>query len=228
MTILHIETSTTVCSVAISNHKECVFQKSDFKGMNHALLLSVFIEEGLKIIKEKGLKLDAVAVSAGPGSYTGLRIGVSTAKGLCYGFGIPLIAVDTLKIMWQSVISQSDIDTKAYFCPMIDARRMEVYDEIFDFQGDIMRETTADIIDENSFKGAFSSQKIYFFGNGSDKCKEILASENHVFINEIAPLAANMISLANEAYEKNEFVDLAYYEPFYLKEFQATTPKNKI
>lgn len=227
MNILHIDTSTTVCSVAISKHNEIIFSKTDFQGMNHAALLSLFIEEGLSLLKTSNIKLDAVAVSSGPGTYTGLRIGVSTAKGLCYGLEIPMIAIDTLKIMFEGAFKQVT-DTNALFCPMIDARRMEVYDKIFDAQGNIVRETTADIIDDQSFKSELENNKLYFFGNGSDKCKAVITHENASYISDIHPLAENMVQLAINSFVKKEFVDSAYFEPFYLKEFQATTPKNKV
>lgn len=228
MTILHIETSTTVCSVAISNGTQCIFEKADFQGMNHAALLSTYIEEGIHFLKSVDLKLEAIAVSAGPGSYTGLRIGVSTAKGLCFGYGIPLIAIDTLKTMWQEVILNHNPDPNALFCPMIDARRMEVYDKLVNFDGSVQRETAANIIDGTSYATELNKSKLYFFGNGSTKCKDVITSENAIFIDKIAPLAKNMIFLAKDAFEKKQFVDVAYFEPFYLKEFQATTPKNKI
>lgn len=228
MTILHIETSTTVCSVAISKDDNCLFEISDNTGKNHAALLSTFIQEGLDRLKSISLKLDAVAISEGPGSYTGLRIGISTAKGLCYGFGIPMIAVDTLKVIWQDVKSNFELDSDALFCPMIDARRMEVYDKIFDYEGNCIRETKASIIDNESYSEELKKSKIYFFGNGASKCKETIQSNNAVFIENITPLAKNMILLTKDAYEKGQFVDTAYFEPFYLKEFQATTPKNKI
>lgn len=227
MILLHIDTSTTVCSVALSQNSEIIFSRSDFKGMNHAVLLSLFIEEALEILRMENRKPDAICVSAGPGSYTGLRIGVSTAKGLCYGFNIPLIALDTLKIMWQGAINEIKLTQDTLFCPMIDARRMEVYDELFDIHGNTLRETTADIIDEDFLTDYLSKGKVCFFGNGSDKCKTILTQPNAEFIENIHPLAVHMITMGEKAYQAGEFADLAYYEPFYLKEFQATTPKNK-
>lgn len=227
MNILHIETSTTVCSVAISFNEKIIFTKKDFQGLNHAALLSLFIEEGMSLLKKENIKLDAIAVSSGPGSYTGLRIGVSTAKGLCYGLEIPLIALDTLKILLQGALKQH-ADNHALFCPMIDARRMEVYDEILDAQGNTIRETSADIIDNESFSSFLNKSKVYFFGNGSDKCSSVITHQNAEYINNIYPLAENMVDLAIASFEKKEFADLAYFEPFYLKEFQATSPKNKV
>lgn len=225
--ILHIETSTNVCSVALSEGESCLFSISNSEGLNHAALLSSFIEKALNQLGSR--KPDAVAVSSGPGSYTGLRIGVSTAKGLCFGYGIPLIAVDTLRIMSIPAIKKvNNAPENALFCPMIDARRMEVYDALFQKDGTMVQEVKADIIDENSFADLLQSHTVYFLGNGAEKCKSVLTHPNAHFIENIYPLAENMIELANKAFESNKFVDTAYYEPFYLKEFQATTPKKVI
>jgi universal bacterial protein YeaZ len=224
MIILHIETSTTVCSVALSENGQCIFSKSNNEGMNHAALLSVFIADALESIKPLNKKLDAVAVSSGPGSYTGLRIGVSTAKGLCYGYGIPLISVSTLEVMTAQVL-KSVSNEIALFCPMIDARRMEVYAAFYNSKGEMKREISADIIDTESYAEILNAQPVYFFGNGADKLKTTLTHPNAHFIDDIVPLAENMIPLAEKAFAENNFVDVAYFEPFYLKEFQTTTPK---
>lgn len=226
--ILNIETSTNVCSVALSEGTNCVFKKSNAEGMNHAALLSVFIAEALEVLKSQSKNLDAVAVSSGPGSYTGLRIGVSTAKGLCYGFNIPLISVNTLEIMAVPAIKSIKNKENILFCPMIDARRMEVYTAFYNPEGTIVRDISADIITEESYKEILESKTVYFFGDGSDKCKPVLTHKNALFINHIAPLAENMIELALKKFDKKEFEDTAYFEPFYLKEFQATTPKNTL
>jgi tRNA threonylcarbamoyladenosine biosynthesis protein TsaB len=227
MIILNLETSTNVCSVSLSENDQLLFKKVDFNGMNHASLLSLFIQEGLDLLKEVNKKPNAVAVSAGPGSYTGLRIGVSTAKGLCYGFDIPLIAINTLELMAYGVVNQI-FDKKAIYCPMIDARRMEIYSVFVDSQGKILREVSADIIDENSYKDILEKQVVYFFGNGAEKCKPLLTHSNARFVENVYPLAENMLVLANKTYLEQKFEDVAYFEPFYLKEFQATTPKLKI
>lgn len=226
--IIHIETATNVCSVAVSKGQELVYYIEDTEGPSHAKLLGVFVEEAIKTIKEKGLDLDAVAVSCGPGSYTGLRIGVSEAKGIAYGLSIPLIAIETLKIMAYQVAKKEETDTSTLLCPMIDARRMEVYDCIFDSNLTKIKETTADIVDENTFAGLLKLNKIAFFGNGADKCRNVISSVNAIFIDNIYPSASNMVELALDAYKRKDFVDVAYYEPFYLKEFVATTPKNKV
>lgn len=196
--------------------------------MNHAALLSVFIAEALEYLTAEGKKIDAVAVSSGPGSYTGLRIGVSTAKGLCYGYEIPLIAVSTLEVMTVAALKEVADPQEILFCPMIDARRMEVYAAFYTNELQLVREIAADIIDEESYRNYMSEQTVCFFGNGADKCHEALSHPNARFLNNIAPLAENMIALAEKAYTAQQFVDVAYFEPFYLKEFQATTPKNKI
>jgi len=222
--ILHIETSTNVCSVALSENGRCLFSKSNAEGMNHAALLSVFIAEALEVLKSNEKKPDAVAVSSGPGSYTGLRIGVSTAKGLCYGYGIPLIAVSTLEVLTAQAL-QSVLDQNVLYCPMIDARRMEVYAAFYNADMEIKREISADIIDSDSYADMLDKQPVYFFGNGAEKCKSTLTHPNARFIDNLVPLAENMISFAEKAFADNNFVDVAYFEPFYLKEFQTTTPK---
>jgi len=223
--ILHIETSTNVCSVALSENETCIFTKSNADGMNHAALLSAFIAEALEVMKKEGKKLDAIAVSSGPGSYTGLRIGVSTAKGLCYGYDIPLIAVSTLEVLTAQALKSIDKLENVLFCPMIDARRMEVYAAFYNEKKEIRREISADIIDTESYAEIFANQPVYFFGNGAEKCKTTLTHSNAHFIDNLVPLAENMIQFAEKAYIENNFVDVAYFEPFYLKEFQTTTPK---
>jgi len=225
MLILHIETSTNICSIAVSENGQCLFSKSDSEGMNHAALLSVFIAEAMEFLKSTSKKPDAVAVSSGPGSYTGLRIGVSTAKGLCYGLDIPLIAVSTLEVLTAYALQITETTANSLFCPMIDARRMEVYAAIYNQEGIIQREISADIIDENSYSEILESHIVYFFGNGAEKCKTTLTHPNARFIDGMYPLAENMIILAEKAYNENKFVDVAYFEPFYLKEFYTTAAK---
>lgn len=224
--ILSIETSTSVCSVSLSKDGVSVAEKMDFEGPSHASLLNIFIDEMLEYASTNQLKIDAVAVSCGPGSYTGLRIGVSTAKGLCYGFGVPLIGINTLEIMANTVKAQ--VESNALLCPMIDARRMEVYAAFYNTAGECVKQTSADIIDENSYLELLDKQAVYFFGNGADKCKSTITNANANFIADIHPLAKNMAILAQASFEANKFEDVAYFEPFYLKEFIATTPKNKV
>ena len=193
--------------------------------MNHAALLSGFIGQALEVLKVGNQQPDAIAVSSGPGSYTGLRIGVSTAKGLCYGFDIPLIAVSTLEVLTAQALKMIEKKESALFCPMIDARRMEVYAALYNEAGVLRRVISADIIDAESYAEFLVTQPIYFFGNGAEKCKSTLTHSNARFIDNLVPLADNMISFAEEAFTKNQFVDLAYFEPFYLKEFHTTSPK---
>lgn len=226
--ILNIETSTPVCSVALSANGTILYDKASFNGPSHASLVGVYVEEALEVMKKQSLKLDAVAVSSGPGSYTGLRIGVSTAKGLCFGFNIPLIGIPTLKIMASAVIRQTNKPEEMLFCSMLDARRMEVYAEIYDSHLHVLREASADIVSDNTYSAYLNKQKVCFFGNGAAKCKEVITSDNALFIDNIHPLASEMIPLAEKAYENKTFEDVAYFEPFYLKEFQATIAKNKV
>ncbi len=225
--LLNIETSTAVCSVAVSVNSKLLFEKVSFEGPSHAALLGVFVEEALNKIKESSLRLDAVAVSGGPGSYTGLRIGVSMAKGLCLGYDIPLISIPTLKIMASKIIREKR-EEKALYCAMLDARRMEVYAAIYDDQLKTEREVSADIVTAETYASYLVDNKVYFFGNGAAKCCEVINSRHAIFIDDIYPLAMDMLPLSEEAYNNNQFEDVAYYEPFYLKEFVATTPKNKV
>ena len=215
--ILNIETSTSVCSVALSEGEEVVFEKASFEGPSHAALLGVYMEEALEAAKSKGMKLDAVAVSSGPGSYTGLRIGVSVAKGLCFGYGIPLIG-----------IRKNKEEADCLYCAMLDARRMEVYSSIYDSHLNTIRATTADIVDADSYASFLENGKVCFFGDGAAKCETVITSPNACFMAGIYPLAVNMASLSQKAYDDGRFENVAYFEPFYLKEFQATIAKNKV
>jgi tRNA threonylcarbamoyladenosine biosynthesis protein TsaB len=227
--ILHIETSTQVCSVALSSGTECIFSKSaNEEGMNHAKLLNEFVAEAMNVLNNDFHALNAVAVSSGPGSYTGLRIGVSTAKGLCYGLDIPLISVGTLDIMTVAALNSIN-EKEALLCPMLDARRMEVYAAVFNTSLEMVRPVCADIVDNNTYKEILDQNSVYFFGNGMNKCKPVLQQHPHAhFIDEIIPLAENMIPLALKAYQQKQFVDTAYFEPFYLKEFHTTESKKKM
>ncbi len=223
--ILQIETSINICSVALSENGSCIFCRANDEGLNHARLLSPFVNEALDFLRAQDKKLDAVAVSSGPGSYTGLRIGISTAKGLCYALDIPLIAVSTLAIMSIAASANIHADEDYLLSPMIDARRMEVYTAFFNKKSEMIRDVSADIIDENSYLDLLEKQPVYFFGNGAEKCRQVLNCSNARFLADIAPLAKNMIALAEKAYTENRFEDVAYFEPFYLKEFQVTQPK---
>ena len=223
--ILHIETSTEACSVAVSEDGLAEFKLEDLQGPSHAVQLGVFVDEALSFVDNHGMPLDAVAVSCGPGSYTGLRIGVSMAKGICYGRNLPLIAIPTLEVMSVPVLLQQDLPDDAMLCPMIDARRMEVYAAIYDRALNMKRSIAADIVDESSYLEYLVSQPVYFFGNGAAKCREKITHPNAHFIEGVRPLARWMFPLAEKALAGKDFKDVAYFEPFYLKEFIASTPK---
>lgn len=225
--ILNIETSTEVCSVAVSHDGECIYQLEHTTGLAHTTHLAPFVEEALGYIDNHAIPLDVVAVSQGPGSYTGLRIGVSTAKGLCYGREVRLVAVPTLHTLCVPVLLHHDLPEDALLCPMIDARRMEVYDTIVDRALTTIRPTTADVITAESFADLLEKQPIYFFGNGAEKCKTLLTHPNARFIEGIVPHAKHMFPLAERAIALEQFEDVAYFEPYYLKEFVATQPKQR-
>ena len=226
--ILNIETATPVCSVAVSNNGKIVFERENTDGPSHASLLGVFVADAIAEVRAKGYTLDAVSVSCGPGSYTGLRIGVSEAKGLCYGFGIPLIAIKTPLVIAQKVIETETVDEDTLLCPMIDARRMEVYAALYDRNLTVVRDIAADIVDGDSYQEYLSESNVLFFGNGADKCDDAIVSSNAHFLKGVYPSARYMVSLSEKAYAAQQFVDVAYFEPFYLKDFVATTPKKNI
>lgn len=223
--ILHIETSTQVCSVALSEDGQCIFSKTDFEGPSHAVTLGVYVDEALSFADSHAIPLDAVAVSCGPGSYTGLRIGVSMAKGICYGRNLPLIGIPTPEVMCVPLLLDEDLSEDALLCPMIDARRMEVYAALYDRALHPVREIEAVIIDESSYEEYLNRGPVYFFGNGAAKCKEKILHPNARFVEDIHPLAKWMFPLAEKAFARGDFKDVAYFEPFYLKEFVASKPK---
>ena len=224
--ILNIETSTSVCSVAVSNDAECIFNKEDHSGSNHAVKLGVFVDEALSFIDNHAIPLDYVAVSSGPGSYTGLRIGVSMAKGICYGRGVKLIGVPTLELLCVPVLlHHEEIEDNALIVPMLDARRMEVYAEVFDRALRPVRDIHSDIVDENTYKEYLDKGPVYFFGNGAAKCMKAINHPNAHLIDDVEPLARNMYPLAAKRVAQEKFEDVAYFVPFYLKEFVAKKPK---
>ena len=225
-TILSIETATPACSCALSRDGELLLTREDFRGQSHATLLGLFVEEIMTHVRKEGITLDAIAVSSGPGSYTGLRIGVSEAKGLSYGLGIPLIALPTPLVMASMVANRVGEDD--LLCPMIDARRMEVYATFFDRSLETVRPTSADIVDGESYLDLLTRHKVHFFGNGASKCRGVITHPHAYFLEELHPLASGMVPLAEKAFAGKQFVDTAYFEPHYLKEFVATVPKNKI
>ncbi len=234
-TILNIETATEVCSVNLARDGEILVEKESLEGLNHSRLLTVFIDEIFRENSFEPAQLDAVAVSKGPGSYTGLRIGVSVAKGLCYSLGIPLIAVGTLDALGKYTAARRDkyvpesINAEnALFCPLIDARRMEVYTALFNAKGEKIEQVSAKIVDENSFSEYLIRHPVLFFGNGSEKCKPALTHSNALFSGPLKASARFMIKLAEEKYNNNDSEDVAYFEPFYLKNFIATVPVNKV
>ena len=227
--ILNIETSTDVCSVAISDSGQVIFNKEDHSGPNHAVKLGVYVDEALDFLDSHGLPLQAVAVSCGPGSYTGLRIGVSMAKGICYGRGVKLIAVPTLELMAVPVLlGEHPEDEDALIVPMLDARRMEVYAEVLDRALKVVRPIQADIVDADTYKEYLDQHHVYFFGNGAAKCMETINHPNAHLVEGIEPLAKNMAPLAEKRFVEGKFEDVAYFVPFYLKDFVAKMPKKLI
>ena len=223
--ILHIETSTDICSVAVSSEGTCVFSKEDFNGPSHAVSLGTFVDEALSFADNHAMPLDAVSVSCGPGSYTGLRIGVSMAKGICYGRNVPLIGIPTTEVMSVPVLLYEELPEDALLCPMLDARRMEVYAAVYDRALRMRRPIQADVVEENSYAEFLEKHSVYFFGNGAEKCKKKLTHPNAHFIEKIYPLAKWMFPLAEKAMATGDFKDVAYFEPFYLREFVASSPK---
>ena len=224
--ILNIETSTNVCSVAVSQYGSCIFNKEDHEGPNHAVILGVFVQEALSFIDSHAIPLDAVAVSCGPGSYTGLRIGLSMAKGICYGRDVKLIAIPTLELMCVPLLLGEKINEEnALLCPMIDARRMEVYSQFFDRALNEVRSISADIVENNTYDDILAQQPVYFFGNGAENCHEVLTHRNAHIIEGIVPLAKNMYPLAEKRMANEQFEDVAYFVPFYLKDFVAKEAK---
>jgi tRNA threonylcarbamoyladenosine biosynthesis protein TsaB len=222
--ILHIETSTKNCSVSIAKSGELISLKEINNGAySHSEMLHPLIKEALLESKLTIKEIEAIAVGKGPGSYTGLRIGISAAKGLCFANDIPLISINSLEILAHS----TTID-KGYIIPMIDARRMEVYSAIYDESYTLIRETKADIIDEHSFCDKLQNHTVYFLGDGAEKCKETIVHKNAVFIKNAFPSAKEMTQLSYDKYKENKTEDIAYFEPFYLKNFVTTQEKKKI
>ena len=226
--ILHIETSTELCSAALSRGKQCLAVKENSEGRNHATMLTPFIIDLLNANDITAEQLDAIAVSSGPGSYTGLRIGLSTAKGLCYGGNIPLIAVSTLQAMSIGFLKQHAIPDSTLLCPMIDARRMEVYTALYDKEVRMVEKISAEIITEESFIRFLDLHPVYFFGNGAAKCKNVITHPNAYFADDFAHSACYMIQTALQTYHESRFEDVAYFEPFYLKDFIAGPKKQNV
>ncbi len=225
--IILIETSTALCSTALAENGTVTSYKESSAAKAHASMTAVFIRE---MLEERGISLsdcDAVCVSMGPGSYTGLRVGVSTAKGLCFGSGKPLIAVGTLDTLVAQASCETDISDIRFIVPMIDARRMEVYSAVFTPDGKQITDTAPAIIDESSFSEYLEQGPVLFIGDGAGKCDGVIRHHNARF-QQCWPKASSMLSPAVEAYKEKRFEDVAYFEPFYLKEFVATVSKKKL
>lgn len=230
--ILLIESGTNVCSIAIAVDGKVAGLRESADERAHAAQLTVFIDQ---LVKETGIniaQLDAIIISKGPGSYTGLRIGVSVAKGLCFAAEKPLISVSSLdsmtqgaSLLYKSIVEKNSID---YFCPMIDARRMEVYTSMYDKSLSEVKKTEALVVDESTFKKQLESKRILFFGNGASKCKEVINHSNAFFVDDFSPSAQFMIPQALKALANQSFEDVAYFEPYYLKDFVTTQSRKKV
>ncbi len=232
--ILHIETATQVCSVALSDNGTISQIRESNEKNSHSATITVFIEEVMKSAGIPFTALDAVAVSMGPGSYTGLRIGVSTAKGICYAIDRPLIAISTLQSMAAGMLKGMESRNSGtpslpvLLCPMIDARRMEVYNALYDTNLDLVRNIQAEIITESSFESELEQNQVWFFGDGAEKCRTMLGNHPHArFMDDFYPSAKHMINLAEEKFKRSEFEDVVYFEPYYLKDFIPGIPKIK-
>ncbi|MCB0822407.1 MAG: tRNA (adenosine(37)-N6)-threonylcarbamoyltransferase complex dimerization subunit type 1 TsaB [Bacteroidales bacterium] len=226
--ILSIETATPTCSVALTDNEELIAYRESEIVNSHARVVTVFVQEILSEAVIKLNQVDAVAVSKGPGSYTGLRIGVSTAKGLCYAADKPLIAVNTLQSMAMGMIQRLESTTyNPFLIPMIDARRMEVYAAVYNRNAEQLRDTQADIVEQYTYDQYLKKEKVIFFGNGAAKCKGLISNMNAIFIDDFKPSAAHMRKIALQKLEQSLFEDVAYFEPFYLKDFVAGVPKVK-
>ena len=231
MRILCIETSTSVCSAAVCEDGELVAQRICREGANHARLLPTFLETLVQSLGLSRDNLDAVSLSAGPGSYTGLRIGTSTAKGLCFGWQLPLVAVPTLEVLCEAAKKSTEyrVQNTDLLCPMIDARRMEVYTALYDAEGKPLTDVKAEVVDEENEElrmknEEFKGRRILYFGDGAAKCQEVLKGEGWQFVADIVPEAQYMGRLAEKLMQENKLLrgnEIAYYEPFYLKEFVA-------
>lgn len=223
--ILNIETSTDVCSVSVSQDGACIFSQEDHEGPNHAVKLGTFVDEALSFADSHAIPLDAVAVSCGPGSYTGLRIGASMAKGICFGQDLKLIAVPTLELMAVPVLLREEVEEGALLCPMIDARRMEVYSAVYDRALHEVRGIQADVVDAETYREYLDREPVYFFGNGAEKCMEVINHPNARLIKGVEPLAKWMFPIAERRIAQEKYEDVAYFVPFYLKDFVAHQPK---
>ena len=219
-----------MCSVALTSEGQVLDHRENYEGQTHATMLSQYVKEMLDYARSREMKLDAIAVSIGPGSYTGLRIGLSEAKGLAFGFNVPLIGVNTLQLLAVSTMFNHFIEEdNVLYVPMIDARRMEVYTAVYNPALEPVLEPQAMILDEHSFDALLGKgNTLIMMGNGSDKARQVLSRDGVRFVEGIKPVAVEMMALAEKAFRENDFIDVAYSTPLYLKEFQATKPKNPI
>ncbi len=215
-----------MCSVALSQDGALLFHREDMEGPSHSVSCGVFVEEALSMANSHAIPVDAVAVSIGPGSYTGLRIGVSTAKGVCYGRDLPLLAIPTHQILCVPVLlGKEELPEDALLVPMIDARRMEVYAGVFDRALRTVRDVQADVVTEETYTEYLERGPVYFFGDGAEKCSSVISHPNAHFLPGINALASHMYPLAEKALARGELSDVAYLEPYYLKEYMATQSK---
>lgn len=226
--ILHIETSTRVCSVAVSRDGAVLYARTDREGPAHATLIGPYLDAALSVVEQQGVPLDAVAVSAGPGSYTGLRIGVSAAKGVCYGRQCPLIAVSTLALLADTYRRSPGCLPDALVRPVLDARRMEVYTALFEADGRELEPMGACVVAPDTFREELDARRVVFVGNGAAKLKALELGAHAVFEPDVEPLAEQMVSLAEQAFVTGDFVDVAYFDPYYIKDFVATVKKQLI
>jgi tRNA threonylcarbamoyladenosine biosynthesis protein TsaB len=230
--IICLETATNLCSVALIDSAGLISLRESVESKSHASLLTVFIGEILKENSIQAGDLEAIAVSKGPGSYTGLRIGVSVAKGIAYAASIPLIAIETTQSMFRGIFENPENNYKTekniLFCPMLDARRMEIYYAIYDNTGKTIKDISAEVINENSFRNIPESEKIIFLGDGAAKCKEVIKRRNIHFADDFRISAAHMRIPVLQAVKDQHFENVAYFEPFYLKDFITSTPRKNI
>ena len=227
--ILHIETSTDVCSVAVSEDSQVIWHEEDHSGPNHAERLGTYVDEALSFTDSHAIPFDAVAVSCGPGSYTGLRIGTSMAKGICYARDLKLLAVPTLELLCVPVLlRETVVEDDALLCPMIDARRMEVYAALYDRALHEVRPVGADVVSAETYREYLDQRPVYFFGNGAKKCMETINHPNARYVDGIEPLARWMQPLAERRLLAGQTEDVAYFVPFYLKDFVAKMPKKLV
>ncbi len=230
--ILCLETATPVCSAALCDSKGIISVMESHENKSHATQLTLFIEKLLEEAEIRPSELEAVAVSKGPGSFTGLRIGVSVAKGIAYGASVPLIGIDTTRSMFNGAITNAvekyGTDSTSLFCPMIDAKRMEVYYSLFDANGKVIKKISAEVINNGSFSEIPESVKMVFFGDGAGKCHDMTGHKNSVFDNDFMISAAYMYKTVFEEYNSDHFEDVAYFEPFYLKDFITTIQRKNI